>query len=187
MENLKAASRDRTEEIRRSKASSDEKERKEAYNYERLKNSRIQGGLREVESPKRDELNVPRRRLRARYAAGFGKSAGNQEQESLEGATISVQSKKKSLFSKVLNHWAIFLTSVFFDLIGLIPLINIFSNALFALILFIVFGIKKKADSQSAIFTIVLPMTVGAAVDTVLSFFPTCMGGCLVRIYFAEE
>lgn len=83
-----------------------------------------------------------------------------------------------SFRQKVSEHWLILAVAVFFDLLGLIPVLNIISNFIFGCILFLYFGNKGNVPFlKSGLF-----MGGGIIIDFFLSIFPVCIGTTLYRI-----
>ena len=106
----------------------------------------------------------------------------------VKAATGGPAAKAKLALSfgkKVSEHWLILATAVFFDILGLIPFVNIVFNAIFGMILFLYFGPKSKPGSgflQSEFVKIVLPVGGLSIFDFFLDIVPTCTGAALIRI-----
>ena len=88
---------------------------------------------------------------------------------------------KDKFGQKLSNHWPILMWAVFFDILGLIPLLSVVTNFIFALVLLIYFGPKKKLGGSE--FTkIGIPVAVGSVFDAFLSILPVSIATALIRI-----
>ncbi|MEK7576016.1 MAG: hypothetical protein AAB491_02975 [Patescibacteria group bacterium] len=88
---------------------------------------------------------------------------------------------KDKFGQKLSNHWPILMWAVFFDILGLIPLASVVTNFIFAGVLFIYFGPKKKLGGSE--FTkIGIPVAVGSIFDAFLSILPVSVAAAVIRI-----
>lgn len=89
--------------------------------------------------------------------------------------------EKKSFGQKLSNHWPILMWAIFFDIFGLIPLVDVVVNFIFGLVLFIYFGPKRKSGGSE--FTkIGIPVAVGSIFDAFFSILPVNIAAALIRI-----
>lgn len=94
------------------------------------------------------------------------------------GSPIEKAKLALSFGKKISNHWPILMAAVFFDILGLIPLLNVVTNFIFGLILFLYFGNKSKVPFLKS----GLIMGGGIIIDAIFSIFPVCIGTSLYRI-----
>ncbi len=92
-----------------------------------------------------------------------------------------------SFRKKISKYWPIFFLAVIFDLIGLIPVVNVMGNFLFGIILFIKFGSKKNIKGTDNLIGIAMPILLGSALDWIISIVPVNLGAALIRIALSEE
>ncbi len=86
-----------------------------------------------------------------------------------------------SFGKKVSQHWLILVVAVFFDLLGIIPVIGVAFNAIFGAILWLYFGSKKKKGG-SELLKIALPIGLGSIIDFFIGILPVNIGAALIRI-----
>ena len=89
-----------------------------------------------------------------------------------------------SFWKKISQHWLILVTAVFFDIIGLIPFVDVVVNFIFGLILYLYFGSKPKTGG-SELLKIGLPIGIGSALDSIFSFLPVNIAAALIRIFLS--
>jgi hypothetical protein len=99
-----------------------------------------------------------------------------------------------SFFKKISKHWLILITAVFFDILALIPFVNIAFNLCFGGILFLYFSGKSGKEKkllgkiasgkslQSEFIKIGLPVGIGSIADFFFSILPVNLGTALIRI-----
>lgn len=102
-----------------------------------------------------------------------------------------------SFGQKISQHRLILGAAVFFDFLGIIPLVCVVTNFLFGLVLFFYFGGKSGKEKQligkvaggmsvrSEFIKIGLPTLGASIIDSLLSFLPACVGVALLRIYLS--
>ena len=61
-----------------------------------------------------------------------------------ENEVVPIKKTKLSFWNKVSQHWLILVGAAFFDLLALIPFLDVVVNFIFGLVLFLYFGPKKK-------------------------------------------
>lgn len=86
---------------------------------------------------------------------------------------------KVGMAKDFLKHWHILAAAAVFDIIGLIPIINIVTNTVFFCILWMYFGSKSK-ESQF------LKIGVNGAINTIFDaatlIWVPCLAGTVIRI-----
>ncbi len=101
------------------------------------------------------------------------------------GSPIEKAKLALSFGKKISKHWPILMAAVFFDILGLIPFIDVVFNFLFGLVLFLYFGPKSKGGSE--LFKIGLPVLIGSIIDFIFSIFPANIAAALIRIALSED
>ena len=105
--------------------------------------------------------------------------------ENIEQENDTESPEPLSFEKRAMQHWPIWLTAAFFDVLGLIPFLGIVTNFCFGAIMFFYFGRKK------AVMGIIAPIIIGSIIDFLMSFFlvglwPTNLGAVFTRIMFKE-
>ncbi len=78
-----------------------------------------------------------------------------------------------------LKHWHILAAAAVFDIIGLIPLLNIATNLVFFCILWMYFGSKSK---ESQFMSLVVPAALVGISDALVGILPACLAATVIRI-----
>ncbi len=127
----------------------------------------------------------------------LGEERRADEETAEEEATATAAAAKSGRLSfakKITSHGKILAVAAIFDVFALIPVISVFFNMLFGLILYLYFGGRSaktsktmaKANSglsvQSDLLKIGLPIALGSCLDWFLSILPVNLGTALIRI-----
>lgn len=78
-----------------------------------------------------------------------------------------------------LKHWHILAGAAVFDIIGLIPVVNIATNLVWFCILWMYFGSKSK---ESQFLKIGVNGAMCIIADSVTGILPACLAGTVIRI-----
>jgi len=114
------------------------------------------------------------------------RNSERMEEEASEGAPLKRKKGRVSFLKKCSNHSLVLAAAVLFDFIGLIPVICVLTNMIFAFSLYIVFGSKKpKSPNDGLKFAGVV--IVFNIFDFLLGVVPANIGAALVRIAMSEE